>query len=185
MLGCRGRPKPAIMRAPMQTKTLSLARAVIARASRELPADAALREALRSAKGLTPADSRETAEAVFAYFRWHGWVRDLDSGGGDSQGAWSWLTNFGTLRGPFPMQIFASVPFRTGSRRKWMSRPAWVRSLQSVPRLWLRAKKGRGSIIRETLWDCEPVGIEALSETFCYTGRSRSFSHPRISRRGF
>jgi 16S rRNA (cytosine967-C5)-methyltransferase len=163
----------------MQTKTMSLARAAIARASRELPADASLRQALRGAKGLTPADSREISEAVFAYYRWHGWVRDLDP-------------EVAILRALELAEKFRNAP-KTFSDADlferaipgWVTQEmdvttAWVRSLQSVPRLWLRAKKGRGSIIRETLWDCEPVGIKALSESFCYTGSRDLFRTPEF-----
>lgn len=162
----------------MQTKTLSLARAAIARASRELPADTSLREALRSAKGLSPEDSREIAEAVFAYYRWYGWVRDL-------------APDEAILRALDLADKFRRVPHAFDAELRDRAIPGWVvqemevstdwlRSLQTVPRLWLRARKGRGSIIRETLWDCEPVGIAELPETFCYTGSRDLFRTPEF-----
>ncbi len=163
----------------MQTKTLSLARAAIARASRDLPADTSLREALRSAKGLTPVDSRETSEAVFAYFRWHGWVRDLAPDAA--------IVRALELAEKFRVapQTFSDADLGEHAIPDWIAQEMevstdWVRSLQSVPRLWLRFKKGRGSVIRETLWDCEPVDNSALLETNCYTGTRDLFRTPEF-----
>jgi len=163
----------------MQTKTFSLARAAIARASRELPADTALRETLRGAKGLTPEDSRGTSEAVFAYYRWHGWVHDLDPEAA--------ILRALELAEKFRIapQTFSDAELSERAIPDWVTQEmdvttAWVRSLQSVPRLWLRARKGRGSSIREALWDCEPAGIEALSETYCYTGSRDLFRIPEF-----
>ena len=163
----------------MQTKTLSIARAAIARASRDLPADTCLREALRSAKGLTPADSRETSEAVFSYFRWYGWVRDL----APDQAILQALELAEKFRNS--PQIFSDADLYERAIPSWIAQEmevssAWVRSLQSVPRLWLRFKKGRGSVIRETLWDCEPVGNVALPETYSYTGSRDLFRTPEF-----
>jgi 16S rRNA (cytosine967-C5)-methyltransferase len=163
----------------MQTKTLSLARAAIARASRELPADSSLRETLRGAKGLTPQDSRETSEAVFAYFRWHGWIRDLPP---DEAIRRALDLDDKFRRAP---QTFSDADLCERAIPGWVAQEmdvstAWVRSLQFVPKLWLRARKGRGSVIRETLWDCEPAGNSALSETYCYTGSRDLFRTPEF-----
>jgi 16S rRNA (cytosine967-C5)-methyltransferase len=165
--------------AHMQTKTLSLARAAIARASRDLPADSSLRETLRRAKGLTPEDSRETSEAVFAYFRWQGWVRELDADAA--------ILKALELAERFRLapQTFSDGELSERAIPGWVAQEmdfstAWVRSLQSIPRLWLRVRKGRASVIRERLWDCEPVGQAALAETFCYTGSRDLFRTPEF-----
>ena len=47
---------------------------VIAAASRTKPADDVLRATLRTAGGLTDAESREVSRAVFACYRWFGWL---------------------------------------------------------------------------------------------------------------
>src|SRR5690242_1892350 len=54
-------------------RVASVAVAVLERASAERPADAVLREVLRDQR-LVPADSRQVARAVFAWYRWRGWL---------------------------------------------------------------------------------------------------------------
>ena len=56
-------------------RTLRLAVEVIRRADREHPADAVLREVLKGARDSSPAEAREVSGAVFAYYRWFGWLR--------------------------------------------------------------------------------------------------------------
>src|SRR6185295_9058477 len=53
---------------------LTIAARVIGRSSRELPADAALRDEFRKQPGLSRALSGDISRAVFAYFRWRGWL---------------------------------------------------------------------------------------------------------------
>src|SRR6185436_19572619 len=58
----------------MDTRVAQIAIAVIERNSRECPADTALRDELKRQRGLLSADGREAAQAVFAWFRWRGWL---------------------------------------------------------------------------------------------------------------
>src|SRR5215813_4092453 len=59
----------------MSSTILELAAAVIRKSSRERPADAVLRSELKSQRGLSPAQSTEVTNIVFAFFRWFGWLK--------------------------------------------------------------------------------------------------------------
>ena len=49
---------------------------VIRTASRDKPADAALREVLREMRNLPPFDAADVSRSVFTYYRWHAWTRE-------------------------------------------------------------------------------------------------------------
>ena len=53
---------------------MGLAERVIQAASREHPADGVLRSELRAQHGLSREAGGQISRAVFAYFRWHGWL---------------------------------------------------------------------------------------------------------------
>jgi hypothetical protein len=54
--------------------SLRLAERVIRAADREHPGDAVLREVLKAERDLTPEQRTRVSAAVFAYFRWRGWL---------------------------------------------------------------------------------------------------------------
>src|ERR1039457_6520045 len=53
-----------------------IAAEVIRKTGKDKPADAALREVLKSLRNLAPFDATEVAKTVFIYYRWHVWLRD-------------------------------------------------------------------------------------------------------------
>src|SRR5262245_51803261 len=128
----------------MENNLLALAASIILRSDHDHPADAVLRSHLKAQRGLTPFHSAELSRSVFAYFRWFGWL---------------------DLRQPLPDQIehalqlarkFSDAPFEfsdddliTLAVPRWLRdvfeiNPAWVRAIQSEPRIWLRARPGQG-----------------------------------------
>ena len=58
----------------LSSLVLQIAAEVIAKSSRDNPADAALREALKSRRLPSSDQQREISRAVFSYFRWFGWL---------------------------------------------------------------------------------------------------------------
>src|SRR6266542_2704415 len=68
-------------RPAFQTDSLAvrIAGEVLRLASRERPADAVLKEALRSRRVPSSEETREISRAVFAYYRWFGWLNDKRS----------------------------------------------------------------------------------------------------------
>src|SRR5271156_6389617 len=53
-----------------------IAAEVIRKTGKDKPADAALREVLKSLRDLAPFDATEIAKTVFIYYRWHVWLRE-------------------------------------------------------------------------------------------------------------
>src|SRR5205809_2162113 len=112
----------------MEEKALAIAARVIGRSSRERPADAALRDEFRKQAGLSRALSGDISRAVFAYFRWLGWL--------DRQQ-------------PMAEQIAAAEELQQGfnqsphsfSDEELMARavPEWVAKEVEVSAAWLRA----------------------------------------------
>jgi 16S rRNA (cytosine967-C5)-methyltransferase len=143
---------------------LKIAALVIQKADREHPADAVLRTELKNQRGLSRESSRDVAEAVFAYYRWLGWLDRTR---------------------PLPGQILDAVELG----RRFQSDPAsfsddellqralpgwvadqveisadWMRALQEEPRIWLRARAGQGSRLAERLGDCVTMGDQPMRD---------------------
>jgi 16S rRNA (cytosine967-C5)-methyltransferase len=53
--------------------------------------------------------------------------------------------------------------------------PAWVRVLQSEPRLWLRARRGQGRALAGRLGHCRAFGEGPMADALDYRGRSDLF----------
>ena len=141
---------------PKLNRTMLMAAAeVIASVDRENPADDALRK--RFAKDKPSATGRRSVtEAVFAYFRWRGWVTQNSSVMRQIQQALDLDAEFKEKPTKFTEQEMAprAVP---GWVRGHMDRPlAWLRELQQTPRLWLRARPGKGAELAAALNNCKP-----------------------------
>jgi 16S rRNA (cytosine967-C5)-methyltransferase len=158
--------------------SLTLAEHIIRRADASHPADALLRQELKAQRGLNPPDAREVSYAVFAYYRWRGWLNPDR---------------------PFPQQLaravglarqFAHVPetipdaeLVARSLPPWTSEevevtPAWARALQTEPILWLRARPGKGGELSRKLEDCQSFGSGPLGDAVRYDGDEDLFRTP-------
>src|SRR6202043_2014280 len=58
----------------MTDQVLQTAAEIVSAASRDKPADAVLRSELRSRSGISREAGRAISEAVYACFRWRGWL---------------------------------------------------------------------------------------------------------------
>ena len=158
----------------MIDKVVQAAVGVVGRANREKPADAVLREVLRKSGGITREDGRAISEAVFAYYRWHGWL--------------DWKEPMGRqIRRAVEMnRIFRNDPsivsgeeFRRAVPKwaaEWMEvSPEWLRALQAEPVLWLRARPGEGRGLAEKLRDCVAAGTGVLADALRYEGKEDLF----------
>ena len=118
---------------------LLIAAEIIAASSRENPADLALRKRFATDRP-SPEGRRAVTEAVFAYFRWHGWVTRTASVTRQIQQALDLDAEFKEKPTKFTEQELAprAVP---GWTRGHMDRPLpWLREIQQHPKLWLRAR---------------------------------------------
>ena len=57
-------------------------------------------------------------------------------------------------------------PCRIGCATVMKVTAAWVRALQTEPRLWLRARRGQGRALAEKLGDCRIFGAGPLADTW-------------------
>ena len=58
--------------------------------------------------------------------------------------------------------------------------PGWLQSLQHEPRLWLRARPGKGRALADKLGECWVPGNPALADTVEYRGREDLFRTPEF-----
>ncbi|HEY2952656.1 MAG TPA: RsmB/NOP family class I SAM-dependent RNA methyltransferase [Verrucomicrobiae bacterium] len=151
-------------------KALAIAARVIGRSSRERPADAALRDEFRKQAGLSRALSGDISRAVFAYFRWLGWL-DREKPMAEQITAAEELQQ-GFNQSP---QSFSDEKLMARAVPEWVAKEvevsaAWLRALQGEPQLWLRARPGQGSALEAKLGECRVAAGGALAETMEYRG---------------
>lgn len=153
---------------------LQIAARVVSRANREKPADAVLRQEFRDQKGLTRFESREISRAVFAWFRWRGWVKSDESIEGQLTQTIDLADEFHNAPESFPDAEFVkAVPEWTAGVMSLS--PAWLRTLQAEPRLWLRAKCGHGGELAKRLGECWIPDAPALADAVAYQGTEDLF----------
>lgn len=144
----------------MSPEIIRFAANVIRNTALDRPADAVLREALKSDATLTAVQRREIAQAMFTYYRWRGWhdrKREVES-----RIAWSEELADKFKKNPFALSAEA---LRAKAVPEWilaeMDCPEpWLRSLQWEPRLWLRARPGKARELANKLGQCKvPKGF--------------------------
>ena len=165
----------------MDKQSLALAARIIARSSRRDPADAVLRSELKAQKGLHHARARQITDAVFAYFRWFGWLDAKIAIEDQIAKAIDLARQFATLeRGqPCPRELSdTEMGARTVSQ--WVTQELtitteWAHALQTPPTVWLRARPGSGPDLAKKLGDCVPFGEDALADVLDYRGEKDLF----------
>lgn len=152
---------------------------ILAAASREQPADRLLREELKRHRQLFPEDVRAITKSVFDYYRWRGWL-NLDAP------LVSQLRQARDLAANFagdPASVDdASLMERVAPawlRGELEISPAWARAIQAEPKLWLRAKPGRGQALCENLGAAK-LEKTLLSDAVCYAGQEDLFLRPEF-----
>jgi len=144
----------------MSPEIIRYAADVIRNTAQDRPADAALRDALKSDATLTAVQRREIAQAMFTYYRWRGWhdrKREVES-----RIAWSEELADKFRKNPFTL---SAEVLRAKAVPEWilaeMDCPEpWLRSLQWEPRLWLRARLRKARELANRLEQCKvPKGF--------------------------
>jgi len=155
-----------------------IAAEVIRKAGKDKPADAALREVLKSLRDLAPFDATEVARTVFIYYRWHVWLRE-------ERGVESKMRLALRLNQRF-QENEASVPLselRAKAVPAWTANSLdvtddWLRSLQREPKLWLRAKRGNAESLAEKLPGAEVSSL--LPDALMFAGETDLFKTPEF-----
>jgi 16S rRNA (cytosine967-C5)-methyltransferase len=154
---------------------LSLVERIIRGANREKPADGVLRAELRAQRGLSREEGAQVSRAVFAYFRWHGWLDEGRPIQDRVEQAVALAERYAIGPDTFTDEelLARAVPGWASTVMEVTS--AWVRALQTEPRLWLRARIGQGRAVAEKLGDCSAFGEGSLADTLEYRGRNDLF----------
>jgi 16S rRNA (cytosine967-C5)-methyltransferase len=166
--------------ADLPAQSLRLAEQVITAASRERPADAALRDTLRKVPDLSPADARAISRAVFSYYRWFGWLERHRPLAAQLHHALELAKAFAERPETFSDGKLVQRAVPSWLHDQLAVTPGWVRALQTEPRVWLRAKLGQGTALAGRLGRCRIPPAPALADAIEYRGdedlfRSREF----------
>jgi 16S rRNA (cytosine967-C5)-methyltransferase len=154
----------------MTSAVLGLAAEIIRTATRERPADRVIRETLRSAHGLEEGEPGQVSRAVFAYYRWLGWLDGRGSPRRQIEHALELAERF--AREPLS---FADVDLVQRAVPDWVRdelevTPRFVRALQAEPRVWLRARAGQGEQLAKGLHRCAVFPIGGSTDALEYLG---------------
>ena len=156
---------------------LKLATTIVEQASRERPADALLRQHLRDAGRLSNEEAAQTSQAVFAFFRWRGWLDASLKLESQIRSALEFTAEFAmnpqTFRDPdllartLPAWVNDLVPVSA----------AWLRAIQAEPTLWLRVKPGRLQALAQVLGHNR---TSPLPDALAYFGEEDLFRRPEF-----
>jgi 16S rRNA (cytosine967-C5)-methyltransferase len=153
----------------------ALAERIIRAASREHPADGVMRAELKAQHGLSREDGARVSKAVFAYFRWLGWLNEGKPMRERIEHALALAERYA-----LKPESFTDAELIARAVPGWLPTVmtvtgAWVRALQREPSLWLRARRGRGGALALRLRGCRAFGAGALADALEYHGRSDLF----------
>ena len=169
----------------MNSHVLRLAERVIRGADREHPADHVLRTALRGQRGFSREDSAEVSRAVFAYYRWMGWLNKDKPLQSQVEHALRLTESFAKNPQLIPDTELVERAVPGWVRNEITVSPAWARELQTAPKLWLRARPGQGRGLAAILGDCVTFGEGALADILEYRGQVDLFRTPEFQAGNF
>jgi 16S rRNA (cytosine967-C5)-methyltransferase len=155
-----------------------IAAEVIRQTGKDKPADAALREVLKSLRDLAPFDATEVAKTVFIYYRWHVWLRDERGVESKMRLALRLNQRFQDSETSVPLSELRAKAVPAWTAEAMEVTDDWLRFLQREPKLWLRAKRGQAAALVEKLIGAEisPLLPDALS----FNGETDLFKTPEF-----
>ncbi len=164
----------------MNQSLLNVAESIIAKAETGVPADSVLREELRKQRGLSRDDSWEISRAVFAYYRWFGWLEPIEGLEQNILAAVSLAEDFRKSPQGLPNAELIARCVPDWIREEVEITPGFARSLQAEPRLWLRVKRGQREYVEDMLRRCSLPETELMPDTLEYTGALDLFRTPEF-----
>ena len=171
--------RPAIAYAwPVIHNVHEIAAEVIRKTGRDKPADAALREVLKSIKDLAPFNATEVARTVFIYYRWHVWLRA--ERGVESK---MWLAlrldeKFRASEANIPLAELHAKAVPAWTAEQLDVNDNWLLSLQRSPKLWLRAKRGQAESLARKLFAADVSLL--VPDALTFSGETDLFKTPEF-----
>ncbi len=163
-----------------EDQVLAVARRVIDRTDRDHPADGVLRQTLREEHSLSREESARVSEYVFAFFRWRAWPNAGEDLPARISAAVGLAEVFQHEPGSFPPEELCEKTVPEWIRQELEVTPAWAEALQHVPKLWLRARRGKGGALSQILQDTLPAGSGGLADSLHYFGGQDLFRTPEF-----
>jgi 16S rRNA (cytosine967-C5)-methyltransferase len=161
------------------SKAIRIAAAVIAKADTTHPADAALRAELKAARGLARNEGRAISNVVFSYYRWFRWLDEKSAVPARIEQAVKLSDAFQKNTNGVPdAELRQAIP--DWANEQVQVSPDWLRSLQTEPALWLRARRGTGRGLAARLGDCWIAADASLSDALRYEGEEDLFRTPEF-----
>jgi len=155
-----------------------IAAEVIRQTGKDKPADAALREVLKSLRDLAPFDATEVARTVFTYYRWHVWLREERGVEAKMRLALRLNQRFQDNEASVPLAELRAKAVPAWTAAEMEVTDDWLRSLQREPKLWLRAKRGTAASLAEKLPGAEVSSI--LPDALRFAGEMDLFKTPEF-----
>ncbi|HLH52418.1 MAG TPA: hypothetical protein VKY92_02280, partial [Verrucomicrobiae bacterium] len=156
------------------SRAIAIAERVISSSNRAQPADAVLRAELQGGR-YAPESGSEASHYVFSYYRWRGWLDFREPLPAQILSAASLAQRFAKNPSSFSGDELVRRCVPEWIHREFEVSPALARSLQTEPRLWLRARTGTGPELARDLGDCAAFGAGALGDTLQYQGSQDLF----------
>jgi 16S rRNA (cytosine967-C5)-methyltransferase len=154
--------------------TLNRAAAVIRSVTADLPADAALREVAARNHGWSASARSAVARAVFAHYRWFGWLDPREALQRRIDHALSLQRTFDATPAAIKPEALAERAVPAWLRGEVVLGPDDLRQLQREPALWLRARPGTAPALAAELGDCAPPpgapGLPPTADALRYRG---------------
>ena len=155
-----------------------IAAEVIRRTGKDKPADAALREVLKSLRELAPFDATEVAKTVFIYYRWHVWLREERGVEAKMRLALRLNQRFQDSDASIPLSELRAKAVPPWTAEVMAVNDDWLFSLQREPKLWLRAKRGQAGTLAGKLPGAEASPL--LPEALMFKGETDLFKTPEF-----
>ena len=135
--------------------TLNRAARIVALVSPREPADAVLRRELAPRRDLAPAERRQIARAIAAYFRWLNWLDPKAPPQRRVEEALAWQARFDANPAAIKPAALAAraVPEWLAAQMETVP-AAWLRELQCEPVLWIRVRRQFAESLPRALGDC-------------------------------
>jgi 16S rRNA (cytosine967-C5)-methyltransferase len=151
-----------------------MAAEIISAANAERPADSVLRDVLRSKPGLARQSGREVSRAVFAYYRWRGWITSQSPL--EAQVAEAEALNLRFEQTPESYtDLTPAIPEWT--RQCLEVTPQWLQRLQTRPLLWLRTRRQMADTLIGRLDGARPG---PLPDSIQYVGSADLYRVPEF-----
>jgi 16S rRNA (cytosine967-C5)-methyltransferase len=176
----RNTPGRGAATSPAPRFDLGVACDVIRKSDQQHPADTVLRQELKAQRVHFTEDKRAITQAVFAYYRWLGWLTD-------EKVLEAKLRRALELDGQFrknPLS-FATDVLRANAVPAWVAgemeiQDDWLRALQREPKLWLRARAGQGRALAKKLGLSRTLAPPEAPDALLYDGSEDLFRTPEF-----